>query len=64
LSPESPFRETVRRVEAWRRRASKEAFAGISSSTIAYCQGRARLDLQTLELIACQLAWKLEKRKR
>jgi hypothetical protein len=62
LSPDSPCRETVRRVEAWRRRTSKEAFAGMSSSTSAYCQARARLDLQTLELIASQLAWNLEKR--
>ena len=62
LSPGSPCREAVRRVEAWWRHAQGEAFAGMSASTSAYCQARARLDMQTLELIASQLAWNLERR--
>lgn len=62
LSPGSPCREAVRRVEAWWRHAQGEAFAGMSPSTSAYCQARARLDLQTLELIAGQLAWNLQRR--
>jgi hypothetical protein len=62
LSPDSPCRETVRRVEAWWRRTTKEAYPGLCQSTSAYCQARARLDPDTLELIANQLAWSLEKR--
>lgn len=49
-------------MEAWWRHAQGEAFAGMSPSTSAYCQARARLDLQTLELIAGLLAWNLERR--
>ena len=59
LSPGSSCREAVRRVEAWWRHAQGEAFAGMSHSSSAYCQARARLDLQTLGLIRGQLAWNL-----
>lgn len=62
LSPGSSCREAVRRVEAWWHHAQGEAFAGMSASTSAYCQARARLDVQTLELIASQLAWNLQRR--
>ena len=62
LSPDSPCREAVRRVEAWWQRTAKDAFAGISASSGAYCRARGRLDLQTLELVARQLAWNLERR--
>ena len=49
----------MRKVEAWWRRAQGEAFTGMSASSSAYCQARARLDLQPLELICAQLAWNL-----
>ena len=62
LSPGSACREAVRRVEAWWHHAQGEAFAGMSASTSAYCQARARLDGQTLELISGQLAWNLARR--
>ena len=62
LSPGSPCREAVRKVEAWWQRTSKEAFEGISPDTGAYTRARARLDLPTLHLIHSQLAWNLERR--
>src|SRR5690349_23787401 len=43
LSPASPCREVVRRVQAWWERTTHEA-AGLSASSSAYCQARARLD--------------------
>jgi len=60
LSPASPCRETVRRVEAWWRHTSRGTL-GVSASTSAYCQARARLDPAVIELIAQQLCWSLER---
>jgi hypothetical protein len=60
LSPGSSCREIVRRVEAWWQHAQRDSVM-LSSSTSAYCQARARLDLDTLELIHGQLGWSLER---
>jgi hypothetical protein len=60
LSPASPCREVVQRVQAWWVRTVPQA-ARLSASTSAYCQARARLDLDTLELIAQQVAWSVER---
>jgi hypothetical protein len=59
LSPASPCREVVRRVQAWWERTAHEA-AGLSASSSAYCQARARLDPGALELISKHLSWSLE----
>ena len=48
LSPGSSCREIVRRVEAWWQQAERGSVS-LSSSTSAYCQARARLDLDALE---------------
>lgn len=58
LSPGSACREIVQRVEAW---GQHEAEEPLSSSTSAYCQARARLDLDALELIGGHLCWSLER---
>ncbi len=50
----------VRRIEAWWQHSSREA-VGLSGSTSAYCQARARLDPAALELIAQHLCWSLER---
>ncbi len=60
LSPGSPCREMVRRIEAWWQHASCSAI-DLSDSTSAYCQARARLDPETLELVAQHLGWSLER---
>ncbi len=60
LSPGSPCREMVRRIEAWWQHRARGA-VGLSGSTSAYCQARARLDLEALELIAQHLCWSLER---
>jgi len=59
LSPGSACREMVRRIEAWWQGSAAEA--AMSGSTSAYCQARARLDPQVLELIAQHLCWSLER---
>lgn len=60
LSPGSPCREMVRRIEAWWQHGSGGAVV-LSGSTSAYCQARARLDLGALEFIAQHLCWSLER---
>jgi hypothetical protein len=60
LSPGSSCREIVRRVEAWWQETSSGSQVR-SSSTSAYCQARARLDLATLEIIRRQVSWSLER---
>lgn len=60
LSPGSSCREIVRRVEAWWQRASGES-EGLSASSSAYGQARARLDLEALELVSGHLCWSLER---
>ena len=60
LSPGTACREIVRRVEVW----WQETMGGEeapSASTSAYCQARARLVPETLELIRGELAWSLER---
>lgn len=59
LSPGSSCRETVRKVEAWWRWLQKGREGSLTTS--AYCQARSRLDSNTLELIAGQIAWSLER---
>ena len=59
----SACRDVVRKVEAWWRWTHKDSAAGQPPlSPSAYCQARARLDLQTLHLIHSHLAWSLERR--
>lgn len=60
LNPGSSCREMVRRVDAWWQRSTPGEVA-LSSSTSAYCQARARLDLDALELISGHLCWSLER---
>jgi Transposase DDE domain/Insertion element 4 transposase N-terminal len=58
LSPGSSCREIVQRVEAWGGRSASES---LSSSDSAYCQARARLNADALELINGHLRWSLER---
>lgn len=59
LNPGSSCREMVRRVDAWWQRTAQEGVP-LSGSTSAYCQARARLDPDALELISGHLSWSLE----
>jgi Transposase DDE domain/Insertion element 4 transposase N-terminal len=59
LSPKSSCREVVRKVEAWWRWQRLHAASAVSAS--AYCQARARLDLETLRLIRRHLSWAMER---
>jgi len=60
LNPGSSCREIVRRVEAWGRHnaGGNESLSGSSS---AYCQARARLDPEALEMVSGHLCWSLER---
>lgn len=60
----SACREVVRKVDAWWRWMQKDSAGKPALSPSAYCQARARLDLQTLHLIHGHLAWSLERRVR
>ena len=60
LSPGSSCREIVRRVEAWWQQTAGES-GSLSGSTSAYCQARARLDPDALELVSGHLCWSLER---
>ena len=60
LSPGSSCREIVRRVEAWWQQTAGES-GSLSGSTSAYCQARARLDPDALELVSGHLCWNLER---
>jgi hypothetical protein len=59
LSPRSSCREVARRMEAWWRWGNLRAARTITPS--AYCQARQRLTLHTLQLIAGQVAWAVER---
>jgi hypothetical protein len=59
----SSCRDVVRKVEAWWRWAHKERRDEPAVSPSAYCQARARLEVQTLRLIQGHLAWSLERRE-
>ena len=52
----------VRKVEAWWRWMQKDRREEAALTPSAYCQARARLDMQTLRLIHGHLAWSLERR--
>lgn len=60
LSPGSSCREIVRRVDAWWQQTAGES-GSLSGSTSAYCQARARLDPDALELVSGHLCWSLER---
>lgn len=60
LSPGSPCREVVRKVDAWWRWAQKRRSPEPLSAS-AYVQARARLDKEMLRLIAGTLGWSLER---
>jgi hypothetical protein len=59
LSPNSSCREVVRKVEAWWRWQHLRSAAGITPS--AYCQARARLDLELLRMIRRHLSFQMER---
>src|ERR1700733_6121081 len=59
LSPKSSCREVARRMEAWWRWGNLRSAKTITPS--AYCQARQRLTLDTLEVIAGQVAWSIER---
>src|SRR5580658_589479 len=59
LSPGSSCREIVRRVEAWWQHGARGDMK-LSGSSSAYCQARARLDPDALELVNGHLCWSLE----
>src|SRR6266853_1388992 len=58
----SACRDVVRKVEAWGRWMQKDRTQKPALSPSAYCQARARLDMQTLRLIHGHLAWSLDRR--
>jgi Transposase DDE domain len=58
----SACRDAVRRVEAWWRWMQKDRTGEPPLTPSAYCQARARLDMQTLRLIHGHLAWSLHRR--
>jgi len=58
----SSCRDVVRKVDAWWRWASKDRCGEQALTPSAYCQARARLDMQTLRLIGSHLTWSLERR--
>ncbi len=58
----SSCRDVVRKVEAWWRWMQKDRREEAALTPSAYCQARARLDMQTLRLIHGHLAWSLERR--
>lgn len=59
LSPGTPCREIVRRVQAWWSAIERKEVR-LSKNNSAYCQARARLDPAMLELIAQHLSWRLD----
>ena len=61
----SACRDAARKVEAWWRWMQKDRKPQPPQPALspsAYCQARARLDMQTLRLIHRHLAWSLERR--
>ena len=59
LSPGMGCREVVSKVQAWWRWAQVRPDKSLSAA--AYCQARKRLDPETLELIAGQVTWSMER---
>jgi len=59
LSPNSSCREVVRKVEAWWRWQHLRTAVGVTPS--AYCQARARLDLELLRMIRRHLSFQMER---
>ena len=59
LSPRSSCREVARRIEVWWRWGNLRSAQTITPS--AYCQARQRLTLHTLQIIAGQVAWAVER---
>lgn len=62
LDVASSCRDVVRKLEAWWRWMHQAGPGEGALSPSAYCQARARLDMQTLRLIQGHLAWSLERR--
>lgn len=60
----SSCRDVVRKVEAWWRWARSKGVDKVALTPSAYCQARAKLEMQTLRLINGHLAWTLERRVR
>lgn len=61
MQPQSSCREVVRKVEAWWRWMQKDRSDTRGLSASAYCQARARLETETLELILSHTAHNLER---
>lgn len=61
MQPQSSCREVVRKVEAWWRWLQKDRVGTPTLSASAYCQARARLESETLELILRHTAHHLER---
>lgn len=59
LSPKSSCREVVRKIEAWQRWQTLHFARGVTPS--AYCQARARLDLDTLLMIRRHLGLRMDR---
>ncbi|HEY5260303.1 MAG TPA: IS4 family transposase [Rhabdochlamydiaceae bacterium] len=61
MQPKSSCREVVRKVDAWWRWLQKDRMGEAALSPSAYCQARARLEPETLELILAHTAHNLER---
>jgi hypothetical protein len=60
LSPKTSCREIAHRIEVWWRWSNLRSAQGVTAT--AFCQARQRLSLETLRLIADQIAWNLQRR--
>jgi Transposase DDE domain/Insertion element 4 transposase N-terminal len=60
LSPKTSCREIARRVEVWWRWGNLRTASAVTPE--AFCRARQRLRADTLDLIAGQIAWNLERR--
>ena len=61
MQPQSSCREVVRKIDAWWRWMQKDRSGMRALSASAYCQARARLQTETLELILSHTAHNLER---
>ena len=59
LSPKTSCREIAHRIEAWWRWGNLRSAGAVTPE--AFCRARQRLSLDTLRLIAGQIAWTLER---
>jgi len=59
LSPKTSCREIAHRIEAWWRWGNLRSAGAVTPE--AFCRARQRLSLDTLRLIASQIAWNLER---